>query len=81
MTHSVLDSMLPRMNTQKNNVENVKWFTDEGKLKAKLQKTMDFYIVYYIQVELRHDNAVFVMSLIIIIFKSLCTLIDYVPIG
>ncbi len=28
----------------------------KGKLKAKLQKTMDFYIVYYMQVELKHDK-------------------------
>ncbi len=31
------------------------WFSDEGKLKVKLQK-MHFYIVYYMQVELRHDK-------------------------
>ncbi len=30
--------------------------SDEGKLKAKLQKNMDFYIVYYMQVDLRHDK-------------------------
>ncbi len=30
--------------------------SDEGKLKAKLLKIMDFYIVYYMQVDLRHDK-------------------------
>ncbi len=35
---------------------NVKWVSVEGKLKAKLEKTMYLYIVYYMQVELRHDK-------------------------
>ncbi len=49
MTHSVLDSMLPRMNKNvKHNVKNVKWFSDEGKLKAKLQKNYGFlYCLLY----------------------------------
>ncbi len=33
-----------------------KWVSVEGKLKAKWQKTMAFYFVYYMQVELRHDK-------------------------
>ncbi len=41
---------------QKHNVKYVKWFSDEDKLKAKLQKIMDFYIVCYMQVDLRHDK-------------------------
>ncbi len=55
MTHSILDSMFPRMNIF--NTKNVKWVSGEGKLKAKLPKNLDFfYIVYCMQVELRHDK-------------------------
>ncbi len=54
MTHSILDSMLPRMNICNT---YVKWVSVEGKPKAKLPpKKMDFYIVYYLQVELKHDK-------------------------
>ncbi len=40
MTRSVLDSMLQEWNTNKN-VKTPMLKNDEGKLKAKLQKTMD----------------------------------------
>ncbi len=61
MTHSVVDSMLPRMNTMNEKCKNTmlkmeKWVSVEGKLKAKWQKTKTFYFVYYMQVELRHDK-------------------------
>ncbi len=52
MTHSILDGILPIINI----TLNVKWVSVEGKQKAKLQKNMDLYIVYYMQVELRHDK-------------------------
>ncbi len=52
------------------------WFSDEGKLKVKLQN-IDFYIVYYIQVELRHDKKCSICNAINCHnFDSLCTMID-----